>query len=44
MQTGWSAFDELECRNVKKYFMTQGFIAKYPELIARLAKNGLRVF
>ena len=36
--------DELERRNVKKYFMTQGrtdFIAKYPELIARLAKNGL---
>ena len=36
--------DELERRNVKKYFMTQGrtdFIAKNPELIARLAKNGL---
>jgi len=36
--------DELERRGVKKYFMTQGrtdFIAKNPELIARLARNGL---
>ena len=36
--------DELERRNVKKYWMTQGrtdFAADHPELMARLAKNGL---
>lgn len=36
--------DELERRDVKKYWMTQGrtdFAADHPELMARLAKNGL---
>ena len=36
--------DELERRGVKKYWMTQGrtdFAADHPELMARLAKNGL---
>ncbi len=36
--------DELERRGVKKFWMTQGrtdFAADHPELIARLAKNGL---
>jgi hopanoid C-3 methylase len=36
--------DELERRGVKKYWMTQGrtdFAADHPDLIARLAKNGL---
>ncbi len=36
--------DELERRGVKKYWMTQGrtdFVAKHPDLIARLAKNGM---
>ena len=36
--------DELEERKLGKYWMTQGrtdFIAKYPDLIARLAKVGL---
>ncbi len=36
--------DELERRNVKKYWLTQGrtdFAADHPELMARLAKNGL---
>lgn len=36
--------EELERRGVKKYWMTQGrtdFAADHPELIARLAKNGL---
>jgi radical SAM superfamily enzyme YgiQ (UPF0313 family) len=36
--------DELERRQVKKYWMTQGrtdFAADHPELMARLAKNGL---
>jgi radical SAM superfamily enzyme YgiQ (UPF0313 family) len=36
--------DELERRDVKKYWLTQGrtdFIADNPDLIARLAKNGL---
>jgi radical SAM superfamily enzyme YgiQ (UPF0313 family) len=36
--------DELERRGVKKYWMTQGrtdFAADHPELIARLARNGL---
>lgn len=36
--------EELERRNVKKYWLTQGrtdFAADHPELIARLAKNGL---
>jgi radical SAM superfamily enzyme YgiQ (UPF0313 family) len=36
--------DELERRGIKKYFGTQGrtdFIAENPELMARLAKNGL---
>lgn len=35
---------ELERRNVKKYWMTQGrtdFAADHPDVIARLAKNGL---
>jgi hopanoid C-3 methylase len=36
--------DELEKRGVKKYWLTQGrtdFAADHPELMARLAKNGL---
>lgn len=36
--------DELERRGVKKYWLTQGrtdFAADHPELMARLAKNGL---
>lgn len=36
--------DELERRGVKKYWMTQGrtdFVADHPEIMARLAKNGL---
>lgn len=36
--------DELERRGVRKYWLTQGrtdFAADHPELIARLAKNGL---
>ena len=36
--------DELEQRGVKKYWLTQGrtdFAADHPELMARLAKNGL---
>jgi radical SAM superfamily enzyme YgiQ (UPF0313 family) len=36
--------DELERRGVKKFWMTQGrtdFAADHPELMARLAKNGL---
>ncbi len=36
--------DELEKRNVRKFWMTQGrtdFVADNPEIIARLAKNGL---
>jgi len=36
--------DELERRGVKKYWMTQGrtdFAADHPDVIARLAKNGL---
>jgi hopanoid C-3 methylase len=36
--------DELERRHVKKFWMTQGrtdFAADHPELMARLAKNGL---
>ena len=36
--------DELERRKVKKFWMTQGrtdFAADHPELMARLAKNGL---
>ncbi len=36
--------DELERRSVKKYWMTQGrtdFAADHPELMERLAKNGL---
>ncbi len=36
--------DELERRGVKKYWLTQGrtdFAADHPELIARLARNGL---
>ncbi|MFO0663072.1 MAG: radical SAM protein [Polyangiaceae bacterium] len=36
--------DELERRSVKKFWMTQGrtdFAADHPELMARLAKNGL---
>lgn len=36
--------DELERRNVKKLWMTQGrtdFVADNPEIMARLAKNGL---
>lgn len=36
--------DEMERRGVKKYWMTQGrtdFVAKNPELMARLARNGL---
>ena len=36
--------DELERRKVKKYWLTQGrtdFAADHPELMARLAKNGL---
>lgn len=36
--------DELERRGVKKYWMTQGrtdFVADHPEVMARLAKNGL---
>ena len=36
--------DELERRKVKKYWMTQGrtdFAADHPELMARLAQNGL---
>jgi hopanoid C-3 methylase len=36
--------DELERRSVKKYWLTQGrtdFAADHPELIERLAKNGL---
>jgi radical SAM superfamily enzyme YgiQ (UPF0313 family) len=36
--------DELESRGVKKYWLTQGrtdFAADHPELMARLAKNGL---
>ena len=36
--------DELESRGVKKFWMTQGrtdFAADHPELMARLAKNGL---
>ena len=36
--------DELESRKAKKYWMTQGrtdFVANNPELIARLAKNGM---
>lgn len=36
--------DALEKRGVKKYWMTQGrtdFVAENPELMARLAKNGL---
>ncbi|MFT3767864.1 MAG: radical SAM protein [Minicystis sp.] len=36
--------DELERRGVKKYWMTQGrtdFAADHPDLVARLAKNGL---
>jgi radical SAM superfamily enzyme YgiQ (UPF0313 family) len=36
--------DELEARRVKKYWLTQGrtdFAADHPELMARLAKNGL---
>ena len=36
--------DEIERRGVKKYWMTQGrtdFAADHPELMARLAKNGL---
>lgn len=36
--------DELERRGVKKYWMTQGrtdFAADHPDLMARLAKNGL---
>jgi len=36
--------EEIERRGVKKYFMTQGrtdFVADNPELIARLARNGL---
>lgn len=36
--------DELERRNIRKYWMTQGrtdFVADNPELMARLAKNGM---
>ena len=36
--------EELEQRKIKKYWMTQGrtdFVADNPELIARLAKNGM---
>jgi hopanoid C-3 methylase len=36
--------DELERRGIQKYWMTQGrtdFVADNPELVARLAKNGL---
>ncbi|HVO31487.1 MAG TPA: hypothetical protein VMV18_12150, partial [bacterium] len=36
--------DEMERRGVKKYWMTQGrtdFVADHPEVMARLAKNGL---
>lgn len=36
--------DELERRAIKKYWMTQGrtdFVAENPEIMARLAKNGL---
>jgi radical SAM superfamily enzyme YgiQ (UPF0313 family) len=36
--------DELESRGIKKYWMTQGrtdFVADNPEIMARLAKNGL---
>jgi len=36
--------EELEARGVKKYWMTQGrtdFVADHPELMARLAKNGM---
>lgn len=36
--------EELERRKVKKYWMTQGrtdFVAQNPEIMARLAKNGL---
>jgi radical SAM superfamily enzyme YgiQ (UPF0313 family) len=36
--------DELERRQVKKFWMTQGrtdFVAENPEIMARLAKNGL---
>ena len=36
--------DELERRGIRKYWMTQGrtdFVAANPELMARLAKNGL---
>ncbi len=36
--------DELERRGVKKYWMTQGrtdFVAKHPDLIERLANNGM---
>lgn len=36
--------EELESRGIKKYWMTQGrtdFVAQNPEIMARLAKNGL---
>ena len=40
----WALADELESRGVRKYWMSQGrsdFVAKNPELIARLAEVGL---
>ena len=40
----WELADELESRGIRKYWMTQGradFVAKYPDLIKRLASVGM---